>query len=395
MNVRDRPDYDAIIVGASMAGCRAALTLSDQKRRILLIDKQHFPRWKPCAGGITLKAAPYIPRELQHLFECTMRGAYLTYGDRHSIHITSNAPLGWMVHREAFDLAHLALARSQPTVDVKLGTCVERIYEESGRVVVQTDSGSPSAHALIGADGVNSIVSQSLPGHADRSIGLAFEGEITAPHNRLEEDVLFDFRKFPRGYGWIFPKQHHVSVGGFIYHQSTPGMRKLYAEFCAETHSLRDHTPIRTRGHLIPHGGSYRKLNSGRIVLAGDAAELVDAMTGEGIYYALRSGHLAAEAVGRFLESNTTLDGYSTLIHDEIGRELHHARFCARLLFGWPRLCYHALFRNALVCEWLIKIMTGKMHYRDLKRALLTRGVLFPLHYKFSRQLELQVDLGE
>jgi geranylgeranyl reductase family protein len=393
--VSDRPDYDAIIVGASIAGCRAALTLSSENRRVLLVDKRTFPRWKPCAGGITLKAAPYIPRELEHLFECTMRGAYLTYGDRHRIHITSNSPLGWMVHREAFDQAHLELARSQPTIDVALGSCVQRISEEPGRVVVQMSSGNPSASALIGADGVNSLVSQSLPGHADRSIGFAFEGEVSAPHNRLKEDVLFDFRGFPRGYGWIFPKQHHVSVGGFIYKQSTPGMRTLYTDFCNETDGLQGHTTLRARGHLIPHGGSHRKLNSSRIVLAGDAAGLVDAMTGEGIYYALRSGHLAAQAVSRFLAADTTLDTYSAHVHTEIQRELRYAQRCAELLFGWPRLSFHALFRNALVCEWLIKILTGKMRYSDLRRALLKRGLVFPLYYRFPRHFQLRVDLND
>ena len=73
----------------------------------------------PCAGGITAKAAPYIPQPLHAQFQRTMRGAILTWGDRHSTHVTTDSPLGWTVHRESFDEAHLALVRDLPGVGIE------------------------------------------------------------------------------------------------------------------------------------------------------------------------------------------------------------------------------------------------------------------------------------
>src|SRR3989304_6055664 len=103
--------FDVIVVGAGPAGCHIAHVLAKHGRTVLVLEKYTFPRWKPCAGGISSKTAPYIPEELKVLFECTMRGAYMTYGDKHITHITTNDILGWMVHRELFDQAHLNLVK--------------------------------------------------------------------------------------------------------------------------------------------------------------------------------------------------------------------------------------------------------------------------------------------
>jgi flavin-dependent dehydrogenase len=75
-----KPDYDAVIVGASVAGCRTALTLAHQGAAVLLLDRAGFPRWKPCAGGLTLKTRPYLPDPLFDRVEGTVQDAYLALG---------------------------------------------------------------------------------------------------------------------------------------------------------------------------------------------------------------------------------------------------------------------------------------------------------------------------
>jgi geranylgeranyl reductase family protein len=403
--------HDVIIVGASVAGCRTALTLAEHGVRVLLLDRSEFPRWKPCAGGLTLKTRRYLPAPLFDLVECTITGAHLTFEGEYITHIRSETPLGWMIHRESFDAAHLQLARSQPTVDVALGTAVLEIIEHASGVRVVTSGGEMEARVLVGADGAKSIVSRALPGHDQRLMGFAYEGEARAAgtDNRntpparkgdagelvagpsLAGETYFDFSTFPRGYGWVFPKRDHVSFGGFVYGRRLPEIREVFADFHSRTEALAGTETYRTRGHPVCLGGNARRLNSRRILLAGEAGGLVDPLTGEGIYYALRSGHLAGEYVARFLAKGEPLDAYGNAVRNEIQSELRAARTVAEFVFNHPRLSFHLLLRNALFCRWFAEIGSGSRSYSGLFGEALMRAPLLPFHAGFSRRQEVQV----
>jgi geranylgeranyl reductase family protein len=387
------PEHDVIIVGTSIAGCRTALTLADRGVRALLLDRAEFPRWKPCAGGITLKARPYIPDPLFDLVETTVRGTHFTFGEEYATHLRADDALGWTIHRETFDQAHLELAESRPTVDAMLGTTVREVREDDSGVRVRTDSGELTARVLVGADGAMSVVSRHLPGHDERPMGFAYEGEAKAAAKQLVDDTLFDFRKFPRGYGWVFPKEDHYSVGGFVYKGSLPGVKELYEEFCAETPCLKGAETYRARGHPVALGGEMRRLNTKRILLAGEAGNLVDPLTGEGIYYALRSGHLAGEAVADFLENRRSLDVYGDQVRDEIQENLRYGRFVAGWVYRHPKAGYHLLLRNSLLCRWFAEAGVGARTYKELFVDVLKKGFLLPFHSGLPTQKDVVVKM--
>jgi geranylgeranyl reductase family protein len=392
MTERANPEHDVLVVGASIAGCRTALTLAERGVRVLLLDRARFPRWKPCAGGITLKTRAYIPEPLWDLVECTMKGAYFTYGTEYLTHLKSDQALGWTVHRESFDHAHLQLVGGHPNVDVAVGVTVRNIAEQAGSVRVETDSGEMEARVLVGADGAKSVVSRALPGHEDRFIGFAYEGEGRPTEPRLTDEAFFDFRKFPRGYGWIFPKEDHYSIGGFVYGRGLPEIQALYREFCEEVEFLRGVETYRARGHPIALGGNLRRLNSRRIVLTGEAADLVDPLTGEGIYYAFRSGHLAGEAIACFLEGGTPLSAYGDLVRREIQDDLRYGRVLADWVYEHPRISFHIFFRNALLCRWFTEVRSGAKSYKEVVREALIKGPLLPFHTGLSRHQTVQLD---
>jgi len=152
-------------------------------------------------------------------------------------------------------------------------------------------------------------------------------------------------------------------------------------------------TTYRRRGYRIPRGGSARKLNSARLLLAGDAADLADPLTGEGIYYALRSGQLAAEAADAFLRAGAPLDGYSARVREEIQEELRVARRMASILFRHRGAAFHLLLKNRTVCRWCVELLTGRMTYRQLRREVLRRGWLLPLQFRPFRRQHVHLEL--
>ena len=393
MTSRPKAEHDVLIVGASIAGCRTALTLAERGARVLLLDRAEFPRWKPCAGGLTLKTRPYIPKPLWEMVECTMRGAYFTFGDEYETHLRSDHTLGWMIHRESFDHAHLQFVQAHPNVDTVLGTAVRGIEEHDSGVRVETDSGELEARILVGADGAKSVVSRALPGHGDRLMGFAYEGEAHSPRRELSDEVLFDFRKFPHGYGWIFPKEDHYSIGGFVYGKGLPGIKDLYREFCDEVDFLKGAKTYRARGHPIALGGNLRSINTPRILLVGEAADLVDPLTGEGIYYAFRSGHLAGEAVARFLEQGEPLDTYGGRIREEIQEDLRYGRILADWIYDHPRMSFQILFRNTLLCRWITDIRSGTRTYKQVLLEALRKSPVLLLQAGLSRHRPGRLEL--
>jgi flavin-dependent dehydrogenase len=280
-----------------------------------------------------------------------------------------------------------------PGVEVLEEAPACEVEEREDRVLVRCGSVVHAGRVVVGADGVNSVVSRCLPGHDQRTIGFAYEGEARFETPELKDEVLFDFRSFPSGYGWIFPKLDHYSVGGYVFDGGVKKVAELYDSFCAGSRRLRACATYRRRGYRIPHGGQARRLNGARVMLAGDAGDLVDPLSGEGIYYALRSGQLAAESALEFLAGNASLDRYGDRVGSEIQGELRYARKLADIVLRHPRAAFFLLLKNRTVCRWNIEILSGRRKYSSL-RGELRRAWLLPLQFRPAARLRVQVELG-
>jgi geranylgeranyl reductase family protein len=363
-------DSDVIVIGAGPAGSASAFHLAKNQHNVLVFDQQQFPRYKTCGGGLPLHALKQLPFDLTPALEFSSTESMLTYQGQPKMKVHLNREHAWLAMRDKMDDFLLQKACQAGAV-CKTGVHISRVYEDGQRVMVETDGQVFSCRYLIGADGVNSVTARSLNLLRKRRTGVALEAELAIPPAVLQEFgaiVIFDFGAIPHGYGWIFPKREHLSVGVFHAHcGKAPDLKTNLQRFIACQQVLKQHEILHIQGHRIPLGGRRAVLHTPRCLLAGDAANLADPWLGEGIYYALRSAALAARVVHEALISvNKDLSEYTHLVNDEILSDYRYSQRIGSMVYRFPRFITALVSHSCTMQEYVFQNFRGELTFRQL-----------------------------
>jgi geranylgeranyl reductase family protein len=290
--------FDVLVVGAGPAGSATAMHLARGGANVLLADRARFPRDKPCGGGLTGRALRHAPCDVSPVVEHVVDCMVLRLGYRRRFARRSDPPLIEMTQRRRLD-AHLAEQAAGVGVDLRDGVRVEGLTFEASRVTARVEGATIAASFLVGADGANGIVARAA-GLGDGIVcGVALEGNAawgTLDPVPYEGTAWVELGVVPGGYGWVFPKGDHgnVGVGGWL--AEGPKLRahldRLSRLHCVDPDKLSD-----IRGHRLPMRRLGAPPSRGRVLLVGDAAGLVDPLSGDGIYEAWVSARLAADAI--------------------------------------------------------------------------------------------------
>src|SRR5919197_2865479 len=335
--------FDVIVVGAGPAGSTAAYRLARAGARVCLLERARFPRDKPCGGGLTERALRQLPFSVEPVVEETVDilEARLRYGLR--FERRSSSRLAVMTQRRRLDtyLAEQAVAAG---AELRQDARVTAVEGTTVRVGDQKLAGD----VLIGADGVNGIVGRSLDLGRDHQHGVALEGNVShedVDASRYARRLVLEFGVVPGGYGWVFPKGDHVNVGVGGWEREGPTLRAQLARLCEE-HGIDPQAVTDLRGYRLPMRRPSAGLARGRVALVGDAAGLVEPLTGDGIYEAFLSAKLVTEAALAVLEgAETGLEPYAAaltrtlapLVSAGWGAKVALDRF-PRLMFSVARL---------------------------------------------------------
>ena len=362
--------HDVVIVGAGPAGAVLAYLLARFGMDVLVVEKANLPRYKTCGGGVTLKTLQNLPFDANPAYECQAVGGILSYAGRQLLKADLGWTVAWTVMRGRFDhfLIQQAVLAGAKLIE---GVAVEGVTLHDDRVVAHSKQGDYAGRLLVGADGVNSGVARALGLLPDRRVGVAVEAEVAVPPAGMAAQgayATFDFGALPHGYGWIFPKQDHLSVGVF---QAMPGkaagLRQRLDQFIACQPVLQGGSMLHFQGHPIPLGAARQPVHRGRVLLVGDAANLADPWLGEGIYYAVLSARLAAPVMMAALESNRTdLSEYTRQVHRLIISQQCYAAWFARIVYRLPKQASLLLSHSPRLQDLVFSAIRGDRTFRQM-----------------------------
>jgi geranylgeranyl reductase family protein len=333
-------EWDVAVVGGGPAGLAAAIEAASAGARTVVLERGLHPRYKTCGGGLigtslaVASAYTAVPARDQ------IGTATVTLRGRRTFTRTDDRPLLAMVTRDEFDDA-LRRAAERAGAAIRQRCPVRAVSEEAAHACARLADGSRvRARVLVGADGSAGICGRYVGvrcGQVD--LGLELELPVT-PGIQAEWQgrILLDWGPIPGSYGWVFPKQDRLTVGVIAARGQGEQTRQYLRDFTGRL-GLAGIPPDQDSGHLTRCRRDDSPVRRGRVLVAGDAAGLLEPWTREGISFALRSGALAGAAAAAAAataggDQGVALDGYQAALGRELIQEMAAGR---RLLAAFSR----------------------------------------------------------
>ncbi len=369
--------WDLVVVGAGPAGSSAARAAAEAGASVLLVDRARFPRYKTCGGGLIGISLDHVPESVLAVVEQRVTRVRFTLRGRSASTHRRREPFLALVQRERFDqaLVDAAVAAGVRFVD---GVTVRGMAETADGVDVETSEGGIHASVVVGADGVGGRVARYVGVNA-AGVDLALESEIVRPAaadgrpREWDERVYLDWGSEPGTYAWMFPKTETLTVG-VIQRRGRPDATRAYLDRYIRQLGLEGATVTRSSGHLAQWRSPDSPLRRGRVLVAGDAAGLLDPFTREGISFALRSGTWAGEAA-----ATGDLARYTARVQRELEPDIMAGARLLHFFERHPAAVHRALAFTLVGTRYFIRVCRGETTLAALfggRAARLARAVL-------------------
>jgi geranylgeranyl reductase family protein len=364
--------YDVIIIGGGPSGASAGRRAGKLGLKTLLLEKEKFPRYKPCGGALSEHAISYLDFDLpQDTIEREITGAKILFKDQ-LIESKKSYRLSILISRDKFD--NLLLEKAKETgICVHTGEKVLCCRETSDCIEIETEKDVYRAKFAIIAEGAHGLVKTCVrPVDTKEEYGICVVTEVPAEEReiteRLGKDVEMQFGVAGGGYGWIFPHRGYYSVGIGGIASDLPNPKATMLDFLKENGFSGKY---KLHGHKIPRGGIKRKIIGSRVLLSGDAAGFVDSFSGEGLAYAICSGQFAAEVIADICLNNRSLkdlNKYEALCQAEFGTHLKYSLMFSNLMHRFPESTFKIFTTSNKMLDKYLELIDYRINYKDYLR---------------------------
>lgn len=401
--------YDAIVVGAGPSGSTCAALLAKEGARVLLADREGFPRDKPCGdavGGKALNVLKALGLERSLAQKGFLRSSGIVFSSPNGTEV--EIPLlegggemsgGFVCRRKDFD--HILFQHAKKACKTLERSEVFDLIFDGTRVIGIKARGADGkeeayyAKVVVGADGVNSVVARKTgcvaadPRHYAAAVRAYYSG-IGSLRGNIEVHFL---RESMPGYFWIFPlSSHEANVGvGMLLSEVSKKRANLHRilERCLKSGKFAKRFASAklegsARGWSLPLASAKRKCAGDGFVLVGDAASLVDPFSGEGIGNGMKSAAIAAAVICEALKKGAVTEkdclSYEQRLWEEIGNDISYSYAMQRVLSSGFVL--DLAIGKAKQSVWLKNELAGMIASREAKKK--ARDPLFYLRMLFA-----------
>jgi len=348
---------------------------------VLVLEQATLPRYKCCAGGLTVKAAGLLEIDVHEVAQNAISSITFTFPGDSPYRVDYDETIMYAVMRDKFDHA-LAKRAQEAGADILQGLKAYEIRFDGTGAEVSTAAGDFRCQFVVGADGARSAVARALGIERDSPYVVGIDTEVVVADEALakwKSQIALELGRIRGGAAWVFPKSDHLSIGIACLAGKAKDLKRCYWEFL-DSLNLGDHTVARWNGSLIPICTGRAVVARGRAALLGDAAGLADPLTGEGIYNAILSAQLAAPAIEESLISGQVrLHDYCKSVEEKILPEMRAAYVFQRVLAQFPHRLFKLLKQDERLARGCYYLLRGEMDYSTIRSKITTFGGLYSL----------------
>lgn len=368
--------YDLIIIGGGPSGSAAGRIAGKKGLKTLLIEKEIFPRYKPCGGALSEHAMSYLDFEIpESIIEREIFGARVHFQDQ-VVEQHKDYRIAILITRSILD-KYLLEKAIETGIQLKMGEKVLDFIENKDCVEVSTNNEIYNAKFVIIAEGSQGKLKYQIR-KKDRidEYGIGIVAEIEEDNQLIDKyihnaiDIHFGWLK--NGYGWIFPHEKYFSIGIGGLAKNILHPEKKMLDFLHENNFNNNY---KLHSHKIPAGGIERKITGSRVILCGDSAGFVDPFYGEGIAYAIRSGQIAVEVISKIILNNDdlrTIKYYEIMCKTEFIDNLKYSLILSKILHSYPSIFLKILINNEAINKYL-EVPSLKLSYKNYIKWLIPR----------------------
>ncbi len=367
--------FDVVIIGGGLSGSSVALNLSKKGYSVLVIEKEKFQDYKPCAGGMASSMQKFLPLDIKDSIESKIKNVEFRWkaSDNVTADLTGESPF-WIIKREKLD--QLLLDKSlRNGVQIIRPVLVEKITKKNDKWEITCNNKRKYiSEFLVVADGSQSKwagyfkLGPRKPKFAN-TISLRLKGLGAIPRDA----VRFEFGFIKYGFAWAFPLKESLNIGlgtfinnGLLENQTINNQVIRSFGF--------DNLSYKTINKKLRIWNGIHPINIDKVLAVGDAASLCDPFLAEGIRPSLISSFYAAECIDQCLSGKVdNLNLYTKKINDNWGKSMAWGKRIAQVFYRFPKTGYQLGVKRKTAPKRIAQILSGEMNYEDIAKRVITR----------------------